>query len=169
MLSENIDKALNEHMNLEAYSAYLYLSMAAHFDSRDLTGFAHWMKVQAREELAHVMKLYDFIHERNGTVSLSAIPAPPSAWKSVTDVMESTLKHEEEISQHINRLVDLVMGERDHATSAFLQWFVAEQVEEEASVKLVLQRVRMVEDAPGGLFILDQEMAKRVPAPDSPQ
>lgn len=169
MLSENIDKALNEHLNLEAYSAYLYLSMAAYFESRDLTGFAHWMKVQAREELLHVMKLYDFIHGRNGTVTLTAIPGPPSEWKSVADVMEATLRHEEEISRHINRLVDLVAGERDHATTTFLQWFVAEQVEEEASVNLVLQRVRMVEDAPGGLFILDQELAKRQPSPDPPQ
>ncbi len=165
MLSEKIQQALNEQINAELYSSYLYLSMQAYFESINLPGFANWMKAQTQEELMHAVKIYDFVNERNGRVLLKAIDKPPTKWKSPLDVFEQVFKHEQKVTALINNLVNLAADEKDHATASFLQWFVNEQVEEEASADAVRQQLKLIEAAPGGLFMLDKELAQRVFTP----
>ncbi|HBO42952.1 MAG TPA: ferritin [Planctomycetaceae bacterium] len=167
MLSTKMHEALNAQINAEYYSSYLYLSMAAHCQALNLTGFANWLRVQADEELIHALKFYDFILERGGRVTLGPIEAPASEWESPLAIFEATLAHEQYVTDRINKLVDLAIAESDHATNSFLQWFVNEQVEEEASAEAVLQKLKLVAGAPGGLFMLDQEMAQR-PAAAAP-
>ena len=162
MLDPKIEKAFNGQLNAEMYSAYLYLAMAAHFEAINLKGFANWMRCQVQEETVHVMKFYDFILERNGKVALTVIEGPPTTWDLPVAVFESAYAHEQKVTGLINALVDLASEVRDHASQAFLQWFVTEQVEEEASADGVVQKLKLVADAPGGLFILDQELAQRV-------
>ena len=164
MLSEKILRALNEQINHELYSAYLYAAMAAYFDDRDLPGFAHWTLMQAQEELMHAQKIFGFVSERGGRVRLASIAEPDFSWDSNVAAFEAVLAHERFISGKINDIVDLALQEKDHATNNFLQWFVAEQVEEEASAEEVLRQVRLVGDAPSGLFMLDRELAKRTAA-----
>lgn len=161
MLSDRIRKGLNSQMIAEMYSSYLYLSMNAYFKSVSLEGFANWMFAQAQEELMHAMKFYEFIHQRGGRVILEAIEAPPTQWSGPTAVFEDTLKHERKVTGLINDLVELALEERDHATQIFLQWFVTEQVEEEESVGNVLEQLKLLGDAKGGIFLLDRELAKR--------
>lgn len=167
MLSDKIQGALNDQLNAELYSAYLYLSMAAYFHAVGLGGFAQWMRVQAQEELVHAMKFYDFIGERGGRVRLKAIEAPPTEWSSPLEAFKTALKHEEMVSGRINDLMNLALSERDHATQIFLQWFVTEQVEEEASVGEVVQRLKLLGDARQGLFMLDRELGQRTFTPPS--
>lgn len=162
MIKEKMQKSLNDQVNAELYSSYLYLSMAAFFESINLKGFANWMRVQTQEELVHAMKFYDFIIERGGNVVLSSIEGPPTEWASPLAVFEHAYKHEQKVTGLINNLVDLATAEQDHATSNFLQWFVAEQVEEEASADEVVQKIKLMGDASGGLFMLDRELAQRV-------
>lgn len=162
MLTDKIQQALNEQINAELYSSYLYLSMQAYFKSINLVGFANWMKAQTQEELMHAIKIYDFVNERSGRVLLDAIDKPPTEWKSPLDVFEQVYKHEQKVTALINNLVNLAADEKDHATVNFLQWFINEQVEEEASADAVRQQLKLMEDAPGGLFMLDRELAKRV-------
>jgi ferritin len=162
MLSEKMEKALNEQIMWELYSSYLYLSMSAHFLSANLSGFANWMRVQAQEELVHAIKFYDFVNERGGRVVLQTIKAPPSEWTTPVSVFEDTLKHERQVTKRINDLVDVALKEKDHATNIFLQWFVTEQVEEEASAKEILEKLKLLGDARGGLFMMDRELAQRV-------
>ena len=135
--------------------------MSAYFQSINLPGFANWMRVQTQEELVHAMKFYDFINERGGRVTLQQVEAPPTEWSSPLDVFENAYKHERKVTD----LVSLAFGEGDHATSIFLQWFVTEQVEEEASADEVVQKLKLVGDASGGLFMLDREMGQRVFTP----
>lgn len=165
MLKEKVLNALNEQMNAELYSAYLYLSMEAYFESIDLEGFANWMRAQAQEELVHAMKFYDYISRRGGRIILSAIEEPPTEWDSPLAVFEHVYAHEQKVTGLINHLVDLSTSESDHATSNFLQWFVAEQVEEEESANGVLQRVKLAGESKSGLFMLDSELGKRVFTP----
>ena len=165
MIKEKIREALNQQLNAELYSSYLYLSMAAYFESINLKGFANWMRVQTQEELVHAMKFYDFIIERGGKVVLSSIEGPPTEWASPLAVFEHAYKHEQTVTGLINNLVDLATAEQDHATNNFLQWFVAEQVEEEASADEVVQKIKLMGDASGGLFMLDRELAQRVFTP----
>jgi len=167
MLSEKMQEALNSQINAEYYSSYLYLSMAAHCQAINLEGFASWLRVQADEEMIHAMKIYDFVLERGGRVALAAIEAPPSEWESPLAIFEATYAHEQYVTGRINKLVDLAIAESDHATSTFLQWFVNEQVEEEASADAVLQKLKLMADAPGGLFMLDQQLGQR-PAAAAP-
>ena len=133
-MKEKVLKELNDQMNREMFSSYLYLSMAAYFEAEGLGGFSAWMEEQAKEEWFHAMKFYNFIHERNGRVALQAIKEPKFEWKSPLDVFKEAYKHEQFITGHINDLVNLAIKEKDHATQIFLQWFVTEQVEEESSV-----------------------------------
>ncbi|MCD6532488.1 MAG: ferritin [Deltaproteobacteria bacterium] len=161
MINERVEKALNEQVNAEIYSAYLYLSMSSYFESVNLPGFAQWMKAQAQEEMVHGMKIYDFIHERGGRVLLSAIEAPQTEWANPVAVFVATLEHEQKVTALINGLVDIAIAEKDHATNIFLQWFVTEQVEEEASVDAVLQKLKMVGDQGHGLFMMDRELGAR--------
>jgi ferritin len=165
MINERVQEALNRHMNAELYSAYLYLSMAAYFHSVNLDGFANWMRVQTQEELGHVMKFYDFIDERAGRIVLYPVEGPPSEWDSPLAVFEDAYRHEQKVSALINDLVDLSIEERDHATNNFLQWFIGEQVEEEASVDEVVQKLKLVKGDPNGLFMIDRELAQRVFTP----
>jgi ferritin len=167
MLNEKMEKNLNNQVNAELYSSYLYLSMSAYFSEINLNGCAHWMRLQAQEELLHALKIYDYINERGGRPVLDSIEAPPKSWDSPTHVFENVLSHEEKVTSLINELVDLAIGLKDHATNNFLQWFVSEQVEEEASANEVLQKIRMTGNDGGGLFLLDQELGKRILSPDS--
>jgi ferritin len=164
MLTEKMQAALNGQLNAELYSSYLYLSMNAYFKSVNLDGFANWMYYQAQEELEHSLKFYDFIIQRGGTVQLQQIAAPPTEWGSPLAVFEATLAHEQKVTGLINNLVDVAHEERDHATSIFLQWFVSEQVEEEENVGGVLEQLKLMGDAKGGLFMIDRELAKRSPS-----
>lgn len=164
MLSDKMKKALSGQMNAELYSSYLYLSMNAYFKSVNLDGFANWMYYQAQEELEHAMKFYDFINQRGGRVQLAQIEAPPSDWNSPLAVFEDTLAHEQKVTGLINDLVEVANEERDHASQIFLQWFVSEQVEEEDSVGGVLEQLKLMGEAKGGLFMMDREMAKRRPS-----
>jgi ferritin len=167
MLTEKMDKALNDQLNAELYSSYLYLSMNAYFKSVNLDGFANWMHYQAQEELEHAMKFYDFIIQRGGKVQLQQIEAPPTEWSSPLAVFEATLEHEQKVTGLINDLVEIAHEKRDHATNIFLQWFVSEQVEEEESVGGVLEQLKLMGDAQGGLFMIDRELAKRSPSGES--
>ena len=161
MIDGRMQEALNRHANAEFYSSYLYLSMSAYFQSINLTGFAHWMRVQAREELAHAMKFYEHVIGRGGRVSLQAVEAPTSQWDSPLAAFEDAYRHEQRVTGLINQLVDEAVQTRDHATNAFLQWFVSEQVEEEASVDAIVQRLKLVGGAPGGLFMIDHHLGER--------
>ena len=161
MLSEKMEIALNGQLNAEMYSGYMYLSMNAYFKSFNLDGFANWMYYQAQEELAHAMKFYDFIISRGGRVTLARVEAPPNTWDSPLAVFEATLEHEQKVTGLINDLVELALEEHDHASNIFLQWFVSEQVEEEENVGGVLEQLKLMGDAKGGLFMMDRELAKR--------
>ena len=165
MLSERMMKALNKQLNAELYSAYLYLSMAAYFESKNLKGFTNWMRAQAQEELAHAMKFFDYINEKGGRVYLEAIEKPPTEWKSPLDVFEATYEHEVKVTSMINDLVNMSMEEKDHATYNMLQWFVAEQVEEEASADEIRQQLRMIKEDGRGIMMLDRELKQRVFTP----
>ncbi|HNT34788.1 MAG TPA: ferritin [bacterium] len=162
MLSKKMQKALCDQVTAEHYSAYLYLGMSAYFNSIDLPGFANWMYIQAQEELVHGIAIYHQIHERNGEVTLNTIEAPPKKWKSPVDVFENTCSHEQKVTASINNLVNLAIEEKDHATNNFLQWYVKEQVEEEATAYAILQKLKMMKDAPGGIFMMDKELGARV-------
>jgi len=165
MLNKEMERALNAQVNAEMYSAYLYLSMSAYFQSKSLGGFASWMRVQAQEEMVHAMKLYDFINERGGRVILELIEAPPTEWDSPLATMEAVYEHEQKVTGLINELVELALEKHDHATNIFLQWFVSEQVEEEDSANDVVEKIKLMGDARGGLFMLDRELGQRVFTP----
>lgn len=162
MMNQRIENAFNEQINAETYSAYLYLSMAAYFKSINLDGFSTWMRVQAQEELLHSMKFFDFINERGGTVNLKAVDCPPARWESPLAAFQEAYRHEQKVTSLINKLVDISLEERDHASNAFLQWFVTEQVEEEASADGVVQQLKLAGDHGGGLFMIDKELGSRV-------
>ncbi|MDI6724315.1 MAG: ferritin [Methanobacterium sp.] len=162
MIKKRVLDALNSQLNAELYSAYLYLSMEAYFESIDLSGFANWMRAQAQEELTHAMKFYDYIVQRGERVDLTSIDEPQKEWDSPLAVFEHVYEHEKKVTGLINDLVDISVAESDHATTNFLQWYVAEQVEEEESASGVLQRVKLTADSPGGLFMLDTELGQRV-------
>lgn len=169
MISKKMEEALNGQVNAEMYSAYLYLSMESYFKSLNLNGFANWMRVQTQEEMIHAMKIYDFINGRGGRVILKAIEGPPIEWDSPLAVFEAVYVHEQKVTGLINNLVDLAIKEKDHATNTFLQWFVNEQVEEESSADEVVQQLKMMENAPGGMFMLDRELGQRVFTPPAAQ
>jgi ferritin len=165
MLGKKIEEAFNEQINWELYSGYLYLSMSAYFLSINLNGFANWMRMQALEELTHAMKFFDFINERSGRVTLLEAKSPPQEWESPLAAFEDAYEHECFVSSRINDLVNLSLEEKDHASNNFLQWFVAEQVEEEASVDEVAQKLKIIGGDGGGLFMLDQELGQRTFTP----
>ena len=168
MLHPKIQDAFNKQLNAEYFSSYLYLSMAAYFESQNLKGMAQWMQLQAQEENMHAMKFFDFINERGGKVTLTRIEAPKTEWSSPLQVFEETCAHESKVTGLINDLVDLAISEKDHAANAFLQWFVTEQVEEEASVQEIAEKLKLVGDRGGMLFMLDRELGQRTP-PAAPE
>jgi ferritin len=161
MLSKKMEKAINQQINAELYSSYLYLSMATYFESISLGGFSNWMRQQVQEELFHGMKMFDFVCERGGRVTLKAIDGPPSQWKSPLDAFEQVLSHEQKVTGLINDLVNLALDERDHATNIFLQWFVSEQVEEESTAGALVDKLKLIGKDANGLFMLDTELGQR--------
>lgn len=161
MLNEKMEKALNEQINEELYSSYLYLAIAAWFESQNLSGCAAWMAAQAREENGHAMKFFKYINERRGRVILKAIKEPPKEWKSPLAAFEASLNHEQHITGRIDKLMNQAIAEKDHASVAMLQWFVNEQVEEEASVDGIVQKLKMADKAPGALLMLDHALGER--------
>lgn len=168
MLKEQIQAAINDQINAELYSGYLYQSMAAYFENKGLDGFAQWMKAQAKEEQFHAEKFYNYVNERGGRVIFTAIDAPPSDWDSTLTVFEDTLTHEEAVTERINNLVHLALEQKDQATYNMLQWFVEEQVEEENNVSHVIDQLHLIGDEKQGgtgILILDREMGQRVFTP----
>lgn len=161
MLKELIQNALNAQLTREMYSSNLYLAMSGYFQSINLKGFAHWMRVQAQEETTHALKFFDYLLERGGLVKVSSIDAPPSQWDSPLAAMEDALKHEQYVTKKINELADLAIKEGDHATQIFLQWFVTEQIEEEATVNEIVEKLKMIGDWKGGLLMIDNDLGKR--------
>ncbi len=161
MASKKMFDALNKQINEEMYSSYIYLSMAAYFESINLPGFASWMEAQSQEELAHVMRFYKYIHDRDGRVVLGPINEPPVKWKSAHDAFNAAYEHEKYISSCVGKLVDLSNKEKDHATHNFLQWFVNEQIEEEATAKGIVDQLEFVESDKVALYHMDRELAAR--------
>ena len=161
-MNEKINREFNAQMIREFYSAYLYLSMASYFDSVNLEGFASWMKMQAREEMYHGMKFYDFIIDRGGNIQLEDIKGEEAVWKSPVEVFEHTLSHEKKVTSFINDLVDMAIEESDHAANNFLQWFVSEQVEEESTADGILQKLKLTGKDSRALFMIDNELGRRV-------
>ena len=161
MLSSTVQEAMNQQINAELYSAYLYLSMAANFEEGNLRGMAHWMQIQAKEEVGHAMKFFKYISERGGRVTLTAVAAPPTKWDSPQAVFQQAYQHECHVTSLINKLVELAGAEKDHASSVFLQWFVNEQVEEEANASEIVHHLGMVGDSKQGLLMLDRHLGQR--------
>ncbi len=161
MLSPKMEKALNDQITAEFYSSYLYLSMSAWFASENLMGMAHWMGLQAKEEWGHGMKIYDFVLERGGTVTLGAIDAPPAEFKSPLAIFEAAYGHEQKVTGLINDLADTAAEENDKATAIMLQWFISEQVEEEASALEIVEKLKLIQDSPNGLFMMDSVLGRR--------
>ena len=165
MLSERMTEALNEQINKEIYSAYLYLSMSAYSTFIGMKGFANWFMVQYQEEMVHAMKIYDYINDQGGQVKLLAVAQPPTEFGSPLEMFEKTLEHEKFVTKCINDLVDLAIKEKDHASNIFLQWFVTEQVEEEANDNEIISKLKLVGKKGNGLFMIDKELAARVFTP----
>ena len=161
MLNEKLGTALNSQVNAEMYSANLYYAMAAYFETLSLKGFSKWLRVQALEELTHVQRFFAYMHNRGGQVIIKAVAEPESTFASPLKAFEEVAAHEAKVTGLINKLMDLALKESDHATVNFLQWFVAEQVEEEATADEVVQQLKLVDKTEGGLFLLDQELGKR--------
>jgi ferritin len=168
MVSDKMLEALNEQINAELYSAYLYLSMAAYFDDLNLPGFANWMKVQDQEEKAHAVIFYNYVVERDKRVSMKAIAEPPGDWDSPLDVYKAVYEHEQHVTSLINALVDQAQEESDHATYNRLQWFIEEQVEEEGAADAIVKQLTIIGDDGPGLLMLDRELAQRVNVPPPP-
>ncbi|MDD1656626.1 MAG: ferritin [Methanomicrobiales archaeon] len=163
MIKDNVRDALNAQMVREFFSSYLYLSMSAHFESITLRGFAAWLKVQAQEELAHGMKFYEYLVDQGARVTLKAIEGPKTEWASPLDAFEHVLAHEQKVTAHIHDLADLAASEKDFATFNFLQWFVNEQVEEEANAGDIVYKLKLasVEKGVTLLLMMDHHLGKR--------
>jgi ferritin len=164
MMSAKMTEALNQQINEEYYSNYIYLAMAAYLEDQDLEGMAHWMRMQAQEEYLHGMKIFDYMIERGARIELKPVAAPPKEWESPLAAFEGALEHEKYMTVNINTLADLAISERDHATNNILQWYVTEQVEEEAGVDSIVKKLKMMGGGGQGLFMMDRELASR-PAP----
>ncbi len=161
MWNEKLERALNEQINREFFSSYLYLSMAQWFESGNWKGFSHWMRIQAKEEHAHAMRIIRFINERGGRVTLGRIDAPQTEWSGPIAAIEDAHGHEQSITKCIHDILTMARNESDYATESFLKWFVDEQVEEEARAREILDALQKIGDAKGALFMLDHQLAKR--------
>lgn len=165
MLSKNLEDALNAQINAELWSAYLYLSMSAYFAREGKSGFENWFRVQALEEKDHAMKIFDYINTRNGKVKLKPIKDVPETWQSPLDVFEASLKHEKVVTALINDLVALAKEEKDYATENMLNWFVDEQIEEEATTSQHIDALKMIGDNGFGIYTMDKELKTRIYTP----
>jgi ferritin len=161
MISPKMQEALNRHVQHEAYSSWLYLAMASWCEAKAWKGFARWLRVQSQEELDHAKKSLDFLLARGGAAALGPIEAPPSSWASVNDVFEKVLDHERGVTRLVSDVHGVAVQENDKAAAVFLQWFISEQVEEEARATEIVDRLRMVGDRPGSALYLDKEYGKR--------
>jgi ferritin len=161
MLSQGIQEAINDQIHHELHSAYVYLSMSAYLEAANFTGFAQWMRMQSKEEVLHGMKLFDYVNDRNGRVTLKALEQPPTNFKSVLDVFENALQHEMKVTRMIHSLYALATQENDYATQVALQWFINEQVEEEATATKMVDRLKIAGNDGTALLILDNEMGSR--------
>ena len=164
MLSKTIEDALNEQMNAEMYSSYLYLSMSGYFAGRSMNGLANWMKLQADEEWVHGMKFFTFLLDRGGKPVLKRIDEPPAEFGTPAECFEQVLGHEQKVTGMIHNLVKLANDENDIASGPFLDWFVDEQVEEEKNASEILDQLKMVGDNPAALFMVDQMLGGRTAA-----
>lgn len=162
-MNSAVQAAFNDQIKNELFSGYLYLSMSAHLEHENLPGFAHWLRLQAQEELAHAMRLFDHVLRRGGRVELRAIDEPPTEFGSVLSIMESVLEHEQKVTGLIHRLYEVSGEHGDYAAQQELQWFIAEQVEEEDSASTARDQVRMAGDDQAALLMLDQHFASRAP------
>ncbi len=165
MITKKMVDALNKQINEELFSSYLYLSMAAYFEAKNLKGFSNWMMVQQKEEMDHAMKFYNYINSTGGKVKLLALAEPSSEWNSPLHAFEETLKHEQHITKCINDLVDLAEQGKDRATFNMLQWYVDEQIEEEENDNDIIEKLKLVGENGNGMFMLDKELAQRVYTP----
>lgn len=162
MMSDKMIAAINEQINAELYSAYLYMSMMTQFEAESLKGIANWMRVQSMEETTHAYKFYDYVIERGGQVKLAAIAGPPTEWANALAAFENVAEHEAHVTSLINNLMDIAIETKDHASVSFLQWFIDEQVEEEAAAADIVSKLRLIGDNPQGLFMMDKELGARV-------
>ncbi len=161
MLSEKMQNELNQRINDELYAWYLYLAVSAHFEAENLAGMAQWMRAQAQEEMGHAMKNFNFLLERGGRVSLRPVREVPDKWDTPLAAFEAAYQHERKVSKIYADFLELARAEKDHATEIFLQWFVTEQVEEEAQTLAIVEKLKLMHNAPGGLFMLDRELGQR--------
>lgn len=160
-IGAKMQEAINEQINAEIYSAYMYLSMSTYFQSNGLPGFANWMYVQWQEEMTHAMKFLKYIEERGGRVRLMEIKCPPQEWDGALQIMKASLEHEQHVTSLISRLVDIALEEKDHATHNMLQWYVSEQVEEESNVQAIIDELEMVGENKHGILMIDKELRGR--------
>lgn len=160
-MDTKLNDAMNDQIKNELYSAYLYMSMAAYFDSRNFPGFAHWMKIQAKEETGHALKFYEFVNDKGGRVVLQGVEQPPADFSSALDVFEKALTHEKEVTKLIDTLYELSIELNDNATTIFLQWFISEQVEEEKNATIILETLKMIKPDSAAMIMYDRELAKR--------
>ncbi len=165
MIGKKMLDAINAQINAEFYSSYLYMSMQSYFSSIGMPGAANWMRVQALEEMTHGEKFCKYVEERGGRVLLSAIAAPETQWKDALAVFDAILTHERKVTALINGLMDVAIEQKDHAAGMFLQWFIGEQVEEEASVQAVIDQIKLAGESKGGMLMIDRELAARVFVP----
>jgi ferritin len=161
MIKKTVEEAINKQITREMYSANLYLSMASYYHSINLNGFANWMRVQFKEEMDHAMKFFDYIVSRGGVPQIGTIDQAPVKWDSPLATFEMAYEHEQKVTNWINELADIALSEHDHATSIFLQWFITEQIEEEANTSEITEKLKLMGDAKGGLFMLDSELKQR--------
>jgi ferritin len=162
MLNKKMEEALNEQLNREMYSAYLYMSMSSHCTNKGLKGFANWFMVQYHEEMFHAMKIYEYVNLQGGRAVLKALQQPPTEFESPLEMFVKTLEHEQFITRSINDLMELSIAEKDHASRIFLQWYVTEQVEEESNDNEIIAQLKVIRDDPQGLMMLDRELAGRL-------
>ena len=165
MLSEKLIEAINDQITFEYHSAFIYKAMQAYFEDEDLPGMANWMDVQFLEEMSHAEKMFAFVCETGGRVQIKAMEAPGNNYTSALEVFEASLHHEQIVTSRINALMDLAQEEKNHAAQIFLQWFVTEQVEEEASASHIIAKLKRISEDGRGLMMIDQELAKRTFTP----
>ena len=161
MISKTMQDAMNDQINKELFSSYLYLSMAAYFEDKNLPGFSHWMRIQEAEEREHAMKLYDYLLERGGKVTLRSIDAPKTEWSSTLEVAQEVAAHEAKVTASIHALYETALKEKDYPAQVMLQWFITEQVEEEKNAAEIVANLKLIEERGTAVLMLDHRLSKR--------
>jgi len=161
MINQTVQKAINEQIKNELFSAYLYLSMAAYFEEKNLPGFAHWMRLQSQEEQEHALKFFNFILDRGGKVTLLAIEQPKTEWKSALDAFNDAYAHEQLVTGMINNIYEIALKEKDYPTQVMLHWFIDEQVEEEKNASEIVEQLKLIEERGTAILMLDHQLANR--------